>query len=105
MNTLNRIKEVLHYYHISERALALEFGLNQPTLNRYLSGATEIKLELLERVAQRFPKVSCDWLLRGEGSMLKEQGDHERLQYLVKVIANQQATINNLIEQISILRK
>ena len=58
-------------------------------------------------VAQQFPEVDCNWLLRGEGSMLKGEIDNaqeRRINGLLDVVATQQETIKNLQEKIKQLQ-
>ena len=58
-------------------------------------------------VAQQFPVVDCNWLLRGEGSMLKGEIDNaqeRRIDGLLDVVATQQETIKNLQEKIKQLQ-
>ncbi len=58
-------------------------------------------------VAQQFPEVDCNWLLRGEGSMLKGEIDNaqeRRIDGLLDVVATQQETIKNLQEKIKQLQ-
>ena len=45
----------------------------QVTVNNYILGRRKISFELIEKLAKLYPDVNKEWLLTGEGSMLKEE--------------------------------
>lgn len=76
MNTSinQRIKQVIEKYNISITALSNRIDIVQTTLNRQLSGETSsIPVSTIEAILHYFSDVSAEWLLRGEGSMLKSE--------------------------------
>lgn len=115
----NRIKEFVDYTKMSVRKFAAECGLKQPTLDKHIRGTAEPNAITLIGIARRFPELSLEWLLLGEGTMLKTQNNNdaleekntERLLRLVDTIATLQETINaksdtivNLNEQLRLLK-
>ena len=56
-------------------------------------------------IAETFPEIDGNWLLRGNGSMLTDNSAQEkRLDNLIDVISMQQETVRNLQEKIKQLQ-
>lgn len=99
----NRIKLFVDYTKMSVRKFAAECGLKQPTLDKHIRGTADPNVVTLIGIAKRFPELSLDWLLLGEGNMLKGKSDieilenknMERLMKLVDTITTLQDTIND----------
>lgn len=95
----NRIKEIIAYSGLSDRAFAIKCGMAQNTLNRQLNGVRELSLVTINSILTTFEDVSSEWLLRGKGEMLisdniKKDESSERINRLVDTIATLQGTIN-----------
>lgn len=88
MIIIERIKELIARKEMSETSFAKLIGVSQRTLNNYMNGRTP-SLEVLDAILSAFPEVSAEWLLRGEGDMLKNsgtmtgsnQGDGNKIEY------------------------
>ena len=70
---IDRIKDIIKLSGLSDRAFALKCGINQPTLFNQLKGIRAISLDTVLSIYKTFPDVSTNWLLLGEGDMLKSQ--------------------------------
>ena len=55
----------------SNRAFATKAGINEVTFGDTLRGA-EPKFTTLEAILKAFPKLSAEWLMRGEGDMYRD---------------------------------
>lgn len=107
----NRIKIFVDYTKMSVRKFAAECGLKQPTLDKHIRGTADPNVVTLIGIAKRFPELSLDWLLLGEGNMLKGKSDidaledknTERLMKLVNTIATLQDTLDAKSESIATL--
>lgn len=103
---VERIKELIAYTGLSDRAFALKCGLKQNTFSRQLNGLNEVSTQTALSILSTFPEISAEWLLRGNGEMLltSEQptasNENDRLSKLIDTIAFQQDTINNLQRRI-----
>lgn len=105
----NRIKKFVDYTKMSARKFAGECGLKQPTFDKHIRGTADPNVITIIGIARRFPELSLDWLLLGEGDMLKGNSDleaiedknTERLMKLVDTIATLQETINAKSETIN----
>lgn len=101
-----RLLAVIEYSGLSQTAFAKKVGSTQANLWRQLNGQ-KVNVVTLMSVAQQFPEVDCNWLLRGEGAMLKGEIDtaqERRIDGLLDVVATQQETIKNLQERIKQLQ-
>ena len=100
-----RLKAVIAYSGLSDTAFAKKIGVQQMTLWRQINGARKVSLETIMAVADAFPEVDANWLLRGGGSMLaNNEAQEKRIDNLIDVISMQQETIKNLQEKIKSLQ-
>lgn len=73
----NRIQKIIDKQGISLNAFAQEIGVNRSTVSHILTGRNKPSVEVLQKILKRFPELSSDWLLLGNGSMYtqKESSD------------------------------
>ena len=64
---VQRLLEVIEYSGLSQSAFAKKVGSTQANLWRQLNGQ-KVNVATVVAVAQQFPEIDCNWLLRGEGS-------------------------------------
>ena len=105
---ISRIKEIITYSGLSDRAFALRCGLAQNTLNRQLNGVRELSLSTVNAILNTFVDISSEWLLSGKGQMLLSEVNNdaqniERVTRLADTIANLQGTINEQMKTIQLL--
>ena len=103
----SRIKEIIAYSGLSDRAFAIKCGVAQNTLNRQLNGVRELSLVTVNAILNTFEDISTEWLLRGKGEMLisesiKKDESTERITRLVDTIATLQGTINEEMKTIQL---
>lgn len=100
---ISRIKEIIAYSGLSDRAFAIKCGVAQNTLNRQLNGVRELSLVTVNAILGTFEDISTEWLLRGKGEMLiseaiKKDESTERITRLVDTIATLQGTLNEYMK-------
>lgn len=113
LDVSNRIKIFVEYTKMSVRKFAAECGLKQPTLDKHIRGTADPNVVTLIGIARRFPELSLEWLLLGEGSMLKEKNpiesieekNTERLIKLVDTIATLQDSVTAKDQEIASLKE
>ena len=103
----SRIKEIIAYSGLSDRAFAIKCGVAQNTLNRQLNGVRELSLVTVNAILNTFEDISTEWVLRGKGEMLisesiKKDESTERITRLVDTIATLQGTINEQMKTIQL---
>ena len=67
----DRINEVRDHYRLSNRGFAEAVGAKPAATNNYLNGTKEPSLEFVDRILSTYVDVSAEWLLRGVGSIFK----------------------------------
>ncbi|MBJ10403.1 MAG: transcriptional regulator [Flavobacteriales bacterium] len=65
----NRIQKIIDEQGVSLNAFAQEIGVNRSTISHILTGRNKPSVEVLQKILKRFPSLSSDWLLLGNGSM------------------------------------
>lgn len=68
---IQRFRKVIEKYNLSVTALGKLIGIHPSTLNRQFSGESIMSLNTVNAFLQHFKDVSAEWLLRGEGAMIK----------------------------------
>lgn len=68
---IQRIKKVVSDKNLSVTALGKLIGIHPSTLNRQFNGESAMSLGTIDAFLQYFGDVSAEWLLRGEGEMMK----------------------------------
>lgn len=66
-----RIREVISQKNTNITAVSRVLGLKQNTLSRQINGNTTMSADTLLSIIGLFPDVNFDWLLTGQGSMLR----------------------------------
>lgn len=69
-----RIKELIDFKGMSINSFSKKINIVQTTLNRQISGESAMTLDTFISIMNCFPKVSLAWVLRGDGTMTKEEG-------------------------------
>lgn len=69
----DRVRQIVEQSGKSVRAYAEFAGIAQTTLNDCIKGSTEPKFGLIDRVVKVEPDINPEWLLKGDGSMRKEE--------------------------------
>ena len=100
----SRIIEIVKFYNLSMSAFAVRCGLKENTLSNQLNENRKLSLDTIKKVLFTYDNISAEWLMRGEGSMLKfpeHKGvTDERVSKLIDTIAFQQGTITAQEEKI-----
>lgn len=107
---ISRIKEVIAYYKLTDRAFAIKCGIKQNTLSRQLNGVSEISVPTINAILDNYDDISAEWLLRGKGEMLisanqSKDENTERISRLVDTIATLQGTINEQSKTIQAIQE
>lgn len=72
-NIIDRIREIIKYQGISERAFCKEVGFS----NGFLGKVNDIGSQKARDIIIRYPRISAEWLLLGIGPMLKPEGKND----------------------------
>lgn len=87
-----RVNELLISQSLSVRKLSEQIGVPQKTLNNQVSVSNPalLTLETILLILDRFPNLSTEWLLRGNGNMFLngEEGDNKNVSTQSKTASN-----------------
>ena len=71
-NINERISTLVNYFGLSQKDFAEECGLHQQAINRLTKDPkANPGGKMLTNIKKRFPQISADWILFGEGDMIK----------------------------------
>ena len=75
-NTINeRLSDFLINKNISQQEIAISLGTSQPNVSAMCKGYRTISRKTVVKLSNIFPDLNVDWLLKGEGSMLRGSGE------------------------------
>lgn len=71
-NSAKRLKDLVTYLKLSYNKLAFEIGLKDNVkIYHVKNGRNEISADLASDIVKKYPYISYEWILNGEGKMLK----------------------------------
>lgn len=76
---LDNIRILAKNENLTIAKLEREIGASMSVLSRAIAKKTDIQAKWVLEIAKNYPKYSCEWLIKGEGSMLKETIDHSNI--------------------------
>jgi transcriptional regulator with XRE-family HTH domain len=59
--------------NLSSGIFAGQIGVQNSTLSHILNNRNKPSLDVLKKILQRFPEISSDWLILGQGPMYREE--------------------------------
>lgn len=71
MNLNERITKVIEYSALSLSEFADEIEVQRSNISHITSGRNKPSLDFLIKIKDRFPELQWDWLIKGDGEMLK----------------------------------
>lgn len=77
---LARIEEISKHEGITIGALEKKIGASKGVLSRAISKGTDIQAKWIESLVENYPKYSTEWLLTGNGSMLKSAREEPQVE-------------------------
>lgn len=71
MSLNERISKVIEYSGLTPSEFADEIDVQRSSISHVTSGRNKPSLEFIIKIKSRFPEILWDWLVTGEGQMLK----------------------------------
>ena len=71
MDLKERISKVITYAELSLSEFADEIEVQRSSISHITSGRNKPSLDFLMKIKSRFPELEWEWLIEGEGEMLK----------------------------------
>lgn len=73
MSLNERIAKVIEYSGLSSSEFADEIDVQRSSISHVTSGRNKPSLEFIIKIKSRFPEILWDWLVNGDGEMLKSE--------------------------------
>ncbi|SHE35344.1 helix-turn-helix domain-containing protein [Chryseobacterium takakiae] len=73
MSLNERISKVIEYSGLTPSEFADEIDVQRSSISHVTSGRNKPSLEFIIKIKSRFPEILWDWLVTGEGQMLKSE--------------------------------
>ncbi|MDY3362980.1 helix-turn-helix transcriptional regulator [Riemerella anatipestifer] len=71
MSLNERISKVIAYSELTASDFADEIEVQRSSISHITSGRNKPSLDFIIKIKDRFPEIEWDWLINGEGEMLK----------------------------------
>ncbi|MCW3169030.1 helix-turn-helix domain-containing protein [Chryseobacterium sp. 09-1422] len=91
MSLNERISKVIEYSKLTSSEFADEIDVQRSSISHITSGRNKPSLEFIIKIKSRFPEILWDWLVTGDGEMLKSDlpddekiSEHESLEERTK---------------------
>lgn len=92
-----RIRVALNTNGANPTNLAKRFGVNQKTLNNQINGDTSLSVSTILLIKEAIPDISIEWLIMGEGEMLKQKKQPVDADFALQVLNEKDKKIEELI--------
>lgn len=71
----DRIFQLLDEKKLTLTAFADEIGVERSTMSHIKAGRSNPSLDVAQKILERYPEVSADWLISGRGAMYRQKND------------------------------
>ncbi|UOE39265.1 helix-turn-helix domain-containing protein [Chryseobacterium oryzae] len=78
MSLNERISKIIEYSGYTPSEFADEIDVQRSSISHVTSGRNKPSLEFIIKIKSRFPEILWDWLVNGEGEMLKSELKEEQ---------------------------
>ena len=72
-----RLERILEHFQVTPYALSKKANLNKSMVSNYLMGS-QPSFETIANILRVYPTISAEWLMRGEGPMIKDDSPKEK---------------------------
>jgi transcriptional regulator with XRE-family HTH domain len=79
MKPIERVKKVIELHKMSVSAFEKATGMSNNSIQTALKRNSNLKDDTLNSILNRFTDISAEWLLTGNGSMLKSKNDDSEI--------------------------
>ena len=72
---IGRIKKIIENENVSVRVFEEKIGTSQGVINKSINANADIKGSLLNRIVEIYPHYNLEWIITGNGDMIKTDDD------------------------------
>ena len=100
MEEKDRIEKIMREENMTLSQFSLEIGVQQSTLSHILSGRNKMSAAVMKQILKRFPTISSDWILLGDGpNFTVDKKLYERLCRCLLAINNKATKLEENIKE------
>ncbi|MCR5454550.1 MAG: helix-turn-helix domain-containing protein [Bacteroidales bacterium] len=70
-----RLQKIMDYAGVSPNKFAAILGIQRSSISHMMSGRNNPSLTVVQKILKSYPDISAEWLLFGEGNMLKDDNN------------------------------
>jgi plasmid maintenance system antidote protein VapI len=107
-----RVRSILKYYNLKPNEFASRLELDRATkVYNIVNDKTGVSVPMFELITKKFADVNPEWLMTGEGKMIKEKRENMLAEPLegygdqVKTLKNEIESLKNIIKSQEVLIK
>lgn len=78
MNLNERISKIIEYSELTSSEFADAVDVQRSSISHITSGRNKPSLDFLIKVKEKFPELEWDWLIKGDGEMLKKPEEERK---------------------------
>lgn len=90
----DRIIQIMEMENLSSTLFAEKLGISKAVVSHILNGRNNPSLDVVSRIIQEMPYINSDWLINGDGKMLKDGYDEKKILQNKDLFANE--PLNNM---------
>ena len=94
---IGRLEEILEFLGLTPSEFADEIEVQRSSMSHLFSGRNKPSLDFIKKIKLRYPEIDTDWLIFGEGNMVKNElkDDEENTPLPSSIdIENQKSDVN-----------
>lgn len=83
-----RLSQIVEYYKLSVREFERIIGVSEGVINKTLQRNTGLKAETIQKIVEKFPQISLNWIVLGQGEMFNNSANHDNNIPIAKQTSN-----------------
>lgn len=101
MSLNERISKIIEYSGYTSSEFADEIDVQRSSVSHVTSGRNKPSLEFIIKIKSRFPEILWDWLVNGDGEMLKSDLPAEEKEEIIEPEKNKPTSLPDLFTLIN----
>ena len=83
-----RLSQIVEYYKLSVREFERIIGVSEGVINKTLQRNTGLKAETIQKIVEKFPQISLNWIVLGQGEMFNNVANYDNTISVAKQTSN-----------------
>lgn len=105
MSSIQRIQKIYKTLGFNRKTFCEEIDMGYQTISNMEKRNSDPSLKLLQKVKEKFPKVSLDWVILGTGEMFISDEPIKTPEYIDKLLASMEESNKALQDNSKLLRE